>query len=97
MSGAAAEMPVIPPKDPNEDPDQVSIRTSLGRVAEMDLIATREKRSRNEIADYLWDWGLAQHWREKGEERPKDPLKVLKAELGPKAFAEWMVKRKGKG
>ncbi len=90
-------MAVIPPKDPNDDSDQVSIRTTVGRVAELDLIAEKEGRSRNEVADYIWDWGLAQHWREKGTPRPKDPTHALKSELGPKRWAEREAKRNRKG
>ncbi len=72
-------MVVIPPRDPNAEPTQVSIRTSLGLIAEIEILVEKEKRSRNEIAAYLWNAGLEAYWKEHRKERPANPLDSLKA------------------
>lgn len=78
MPGAVMS-PVVPPKDPNDTPTQISIRTGTGTVAEMDLLAEMHGRTRTEVANYLWHWALEQAWKEENRERPKDPLGELEA------------------
>lgn len=72
-------MPVVPPKDPKDETSTTSFRTTVGTLDELDLIAEMENRSRNEILNYMIEWALAQHWREKGTPRPDDPAKALKS------------------
>jgi hypothetical protein len=79
----AALSPVIPPKNPNEASTQVTITTTKGLAAELDLIslmeteARGEEMSRSEVASYVWEAGLKQHWLELGVPRPSDPLQEL--------------------
>lgn len=89
MASGALAMPVIPPPDPNDKPKVISLGTSEGRVAELDLIGDIQglehgrDYSRNEIAAFLFEWAAKQWWAERKEERPKDFLS---------AFAEWRKK-----
>lgn len=84
MKSEGRAVPVIPPKDPNDEPCQATLRVTQGILAEVDLIRLEEDRSRNEVAAYLLRWALDAHWREKGRPRPPDAIGELATALSAK-------------
>lgn len=94
------EMPVITLPNENENKEGRTVELTEGLWAELELIkngttlAAGKKVSLNQIVRQCINWALEQHWRERGQARPVDPLAALEEFEASKEWQSFLKQKK---